>query len=321
MSNIKTKIFTCLLSATMAVVSMPVVTAYAAELDNSNIKIENAAITAFGRCGKNLNWKIEGNKLIISGKGAMYDYSYENAPWDKYDKNILHIVIQNGITSIGTYAFAGLGGYVGIDVTFSKVTTLKTIRAHAFQSSLIQSSTLVIPNGVTAIGSYAFEGDCIPTLKLPTSLKTIGAHAFENVYWLKSVNIPKNVTSIGDYAFADIKYCEDDSIFSSDGLTRVTGGAGLKTIGKCAFKGCNRLTAFKITSKKLSKIGASAFSGCKKLTTLNLPNTIKLTKSGVKGSLKGSSIKTVKAKYFKVKYYRKYFSKSNSGRKVMVKKA
>ena len=76
----------------------------------------------------------------------------------------------------------------------------------------------------------------------------------------------------------------------------------------------------KITSNMFSKIGPFSFSGDKALKTLYLKKTTKLTKSGVKKSLKGSSVKTVKVKKSKIKKYKKYFKKSNSGKKVKVKK-
>ena len=86
------------------------------------------------------------------------------------------------------------------------------------------------------------------------------------------------------------------------------------------FAYCSKLSSFTITSKVLKKIGNYAFNKDKKLKTVYIKNTTKLTKSGVKKSLKGSSVKTVKVKKSKVKKYKKYFKKSNSGRKVKVKK-
>ena len=70
----------------------------------------------------------------------------------------------------------------------------------------------------------------------------------------------------------------------------------------------------------MAKIGTKAFYKDGKLKTLNMNNTTKLTKKGVKKSLKGSSVKTVKVKKSKVKKYKKYFTKKNCGRKVKVKK-
>jgi hypothetical protein len=70
----------------------------------------------------------------------------------------------------------------------------------------------------------------------------------------------------------------------------------------------------------LNKIGPQAFYKDSKLKTISIKKTTKLTKSGVKKSLKGSKVKTVKVKKSKIWKYRKYFKKSNSGRKVRVKK-
>ena len=75
-----------------------------------------------------------------------------------------------------------------------------------------------------------------------------------------------------------------------------------------------------ISSKILSKIGTYAFAKDSKLKTIKIKSTTKLTKKGVKKSLKSSKVKTVKVKKSKVKKYRKYFTKKNCGRKVKVKK-
>ena len=321
--SIKSKIFTCILSIVMLVSLLPTTTVFAAELDNSNIKIENAVVTASGKCGKTLNWKIENHNLIISGKGKMYNYKEDAAPWYKYRNNIEKITINNGITHIGNYAFCGVGvnyiplgnnQYVREDgvaiLSISNAKTLKTIGSHAFDSALNHCDLVKLPNKVTSIGSYAFA-NCVFDISLPTSLKTIGASAFRNsiLYTYGRFYIPKKVTSIGNYAFYN---CTLKGIF---------GGAGLKTIGTRAFSKNDNLKSFRISSKKLKKIGKFAFSGCKKLTVLNIPNTTALTRKGTIGSLEGSSIKTIKVKSYKVKYYKKYFQKSWSGRKVTVKKA
>ena len=126
---------------------------------------------------------------------------------------------------------------------------------------------------------------------------------------LKTVVIGSNVTSIADNAFSN---CPE--------LVSVTGGAKLVTIGARAFANCPKLKVFSISSKSLKKIGAYAFNADKALTTLQVKKTTKLTKSGVKKSLKGSSVKTVKVKKSKVKKYKKIFKKKNCGKKVKVKK-
>lgn len=153
---------------------------------------------------------------------------------------------------------------------------------------------------------YAYA---IETVSLTGGVTSIGDYAFSGCTSLKYITIPSSVRSIGAYAF-----------YGCTNLSTVSGGTGVMTIGTYAFAKCSKLSSFSIKSSKLKKIGSFAFSGDSKLKTVNIQKTTRLTKSGVKKSLKGSSVKTVKVKKSKVKKYKKYFKKSNSGRKVKVKK-
>ncbi len=77
-----------------------------------------------------------------------------------------------------------------------------------------------------------------------------------------------------------------------------------------------------VIGKNVKVIGKNAFKGAKKLTTLIITSD-KLTKKGLRNSLKGSSVKTIKLKGKAKKMYKKYcqyFVKSNCGRRVKIKK-
>ena len=137
----------------------------------------------------------------------------------------------------------------------------------------------------------------------------IGTKAFYGDKTIKTVYIGNNIAIIDANAF-----------YGCSNLTKVSGGKVLKTIGTKAFAYCSKLKSFSIASSVLNKIGSYAFQKDKKLKTVYIKYTTKLTKSGVKKSLKKSSVKTVKVKKSKVKKYKKYFKKKNSGRSVKVKK-
>lgn len=147
------------------------------------------------------------------------------------------------------------------------------------------------------ITEIAFDGS-------PTS---VGNYAFYNLD-ITTVYIRATITTLGTGAF-----------YNCTKLTTVKGGNGLTKIGTSAFKNCTSLSSFTINSKKLSKIGTSAFAGDKSLTQINIAKTTKLSKKGVKKSLKGSSVKTVNVKNSKKVVYKYYFGKSNSGAAVKVK--
>ena len=173
---------------------------------------------------------------------------------------------------------------------------------------------------VNGIGTACFMGVASPVeaVVIPGTVDikgatykvtTIAMNAFFGNTTIKTAYIGANVVVVGNNAF-----------YGCSNLVKVSGGARIKTIGTNAFARCSKLSTFVITSKVLNKIGQKAFYYDSKLKTIYIKNTTKLTKGGVKNSLKGSSVKTVKVKKSKVRKYKKYFKKSNSGRSVKVKK-
>ena len=181
----------------------------------------------------------------------------------------------------------------------------------------------IIKNAIDGTGNVIFTGlsanaNPVTTLSLPSTVQDkgvtynvtgIGANAMKDNTTLKVVAVGSKIVAIGNNAF-----------FGCKNLVKVSGGAGLKTIGQNAFARCPKLSTFVITSKVLYKIGPQAFYKDSRLKTVYVRNTTKLTKGGVKKSLKGSSVKTVRVKKSKVKKFKKYFTKKNCGRKVKVKK-
>ena len=249
MKSTKVKIITVLMSLVMALTFLPAVKANADSLS--------------GTCGANLTWVLSDGTLTVSGTGSMTNYvrdshNVSNAPWAAERANIKKIVVGNGVTSIGKYAF-----------------------------------------------ERCYEATSVV---LPTTLKTIGQYSFYGCSKLTSVVIPKGVTTIGAYAF---EYCKS--------LVSVTGGAGVQVIGSYAFYDCKKLKTVKITSKTLKQIGGFAF-GYTAVKTLYIQNTTKLKKSGIKKCLAESSVKTVKVKKTKVSAYKKIFTKGIVKKKVTVKK-
>ena len=188
-----------------------------------------------GTCGPNLTWHFTDNGVLtISGKGKMYDYSDNNrAPWSKSD--IKRIIIGEGITTIGGYAFE-----------YCRFLT-----------------SVTIPNSVTKIGSGAFYNcSALTSVTIPNSVTEIGGGAFYNCSALTSVTIPNSVTKIGGSAFA---YCRV--------LTSVTIPNSVIEIGGTAFYYCSALTSVTIPNS-VTKIGNNAFAGCSVLTSVTIPNSV-----------------------------------------------
>ena len=110
---------------------------------------------------------------------------------------VTKIVIPEGVTKIGAYAFS----YFKNTESVSLPSTLTEIGDHAFDS-LPKLTSITLPNGLVKIGTYSF-GNCsqLASITIPSSVTTIGDRAFDNCSSLKEVTVPKSVTSIGLNAF------------------------------------------------------------------------------------------------------------------------
>lgn len=138
-------------------------------------------------------------------------------------------------------------------------------------------TNLVIGDGVTRIGVYAFSDPSLTTISsLGSNVYTIGRAAFA-FSSLTSLTIPNSVTSIGEQAFVKCKALTSVTIESSvigqqafeqcTSLTSVTLGNGVTSIGQQAFKDCTSLTSITIPNS-VTSIGQSAFSSCSTLISL-----------------------------------------------------
>ncbi|MBR3611185.1 MAG: leucine-rich repeat protein [Oscillospiraceae bacterium] len=182
---------------------------------------ENERNIASGYCGaeeggKNLQWVIEPDgTVVISGKGPMENYTEaEEAPWMEYNWYIYDVVIEEGVTTIGNYAFADANLH---NEPLFLPSTLESIGDYAFKNCSYIWRSLVVPKNVKNIGTYAFQGcKCLDSLVLPEGLVAIGAGAFNDCKDMGgSVVIPSTVWTIGDEAF---KNCGVNEFFIS-GMT------------------------------------------------------------------------------------------------------
>ncbi|MDE6899991.1 MAG: leucine-rich repeat domain-containing protein, partial [Oscillospiraceae bacterium] len=204
-----------------------------------------ARAASSGTCGTNLNWTLgDDGTLTISGTGAMEDYGYTfdtSAPWGM--DSVQTLIIQNGVTSIGDYAFDDCTKLTSVTIPNS----VTSIGASAF-SNCSSLTSVTIPGSVTSIGERAFFCcNNLTSVTIPGSVTSIGERAFRGCDNLTSVTIPGSMTSIGTYAFA---YCS--------GLTSVTIQEGVASIGDSAFRECINLEYVSIPGS-INRIEDGAF--------------------------------------------------------------
>ena len=215
---------------------------------------------ASGTCGDNLTWALsENGTLTISGTGEMFDYSEaDDVPWDDYRYSMNAIVVHDGVTSIGTWAFFDCDGITSLVIPNS----VDTIGSSAI-SCCGNLADLTIGSGVTNIGSHAFY-DCssLTSVTIPDSVLTIGHDAFSWCVNLVSVTIGNNVTTIGASAF---HYCT--------ALTSVVIPNSVTDMGEGVFYSCSSLASVTI-GRNISSIGANMFYECAKLASIDIPDNI-----------------------------------------------
>lgn len=208
-----------------------------------------------------LTWELDSTGLLtISGEGAIPDNNAGLCRWA--DMNVTAIEISDGVTAVGAHAFEGCdqAGYVYLPSTVEKLgdgalsgmDTLQAIYVDetnpAFAErdgalytkdgkTLVQVpaavTEFVVPDGVTAIGSYAFSGCAyLRGVYFPASgLTAIGYNAFSGCTQLKDVILPDGLTRI------------DMNVFNRcSALTEVTIPASVTEVRGFSFMGCTALT-------------------------------------------------------------------------------
>lgn len=267
------------ITAVAAAAALAISFTFPAELGLADLGVGGNAIAASaessGNCGdsgSNVTWSLDDNgTLTISGSGKIEDYRSDiDQPWYSNRSDITSVVIEPGVTSIGSLAF--------------------------YKCSNLTSIT--IPSGLTSIGEMAFFNcSALTSVTIPNGVISIGNFAFGSCTGLKSITIPSSVTSIENNIFQDCtgltnitvdssnpSFCSESGVlFNKDKTTLIyyplgkTGSYtipdGVTAIGDYAFYYCSGLTSVTIPSS-VTSIGESAFQHCTGLTSITIPNSV-----------------------------------------------
>lgn len=127
-----------------------------------------------GACGDGLTWKLSPNGVLsISGAGTMSDFaSPADMPWVDSLTSITSVVVEEGVTSVGSNAFSGCTYLVSVNLPDSLV----RIGENAF-SGCTGLEKVEIPVGVTEIGLEAFAGNGLKMVLMHSDSCAIGADA------------------------------------------------------------------------------------------------------------------------------------------------
>lgn len=243
-----------------------------------------------GTCGANLTWDLTDGVLTIGGSGDMTNWDWEEAvPWYSYRESITSVIIEDGVTGIGNWAFYFCTGLTSVTIGNS----VTGIGDFAFYGCAGLTS-VTIPNSVTGFGDAPFVGcigltsvvvengnsvydsrdncnaiietasntlviGCQNTI-IPSSVTGIGQNAFTYCSSLTSIEIPNSVTVIGDGAFG-----------ACTGLTSIEIPASVTRVGGWAFAQCTGLTSVTCKAVVPPTCGGDPFAEVEKSIPLYVP--------------------------------------------------
>ena len=226
-----------------------------------------------GKCGKNLTWTLtEDGTLTISGKGEMKDYGfYTDVPWYQHRASISTLVIEDGVTSITSYAFWDHDGLTALSFPDSMV----SIGQHAFSDCNHITGTVTFPASVTTIGDYAFS-DCnrITGIAIYGDAE-VGVRAFDFCDSLTELFIGSGVTTLAtkiynnDSGLETITVSEENEYFCS--IDGVLYDKALTRLIRCPRKYTRAACTI---PDGIKTIGAHAFEDCDVLSTITIPGSV-----------------------------------------------
>lgn len=198
-----------------------------------------------GSCGvegDNVVWQLntDNGVLTISGNGAMADYTYNayDAPWQSYKSYVTSVIINYGVTTIGTYAF-------------QQCTSIKNV---------------TIPNSVTVLGHGAFKNcSSLIHVTIPESVErlTNGGTTFQHCTSMQSV-IWNAISCVLEQHNSSTYY---PPFLNLSNITTFILGEKVQVIPRHLCQGLTGLASLEIP-ESVKEIGSAAFKNCTGLTTV-----------------------------------------------------
>lgn len=271
---------------------------------------------------------LEPGEYTVEWKDTVYnDYS----DWINYYTQIKNIELSNNwITcDLATAGTLGVEALYQVDV-LNDVEMLKVVGPMNSSDwtdikNMTNLKALDLSEAVlTEIPDYAFDGKgWINSVILPEGLKAIGDYAFRGTS-IRKISIPSTVTDIRQRAFiqtplqtvtfaadSKIQTIADGAFYGCGSLMNVefAGNETLKTIGFRAFGQCPALSSFDMPNS-VSNIGFWTFDGCSSMKTIHFSDALTyISESACEGC---SSLTYVHLpKNLKTIYHRAFYNTKN----------
>ncbi len=163
------KVVSAVVSAALCLTSIAAFPVMAAGVPLEGIVLSEK-VGESGKCGTDAYWSLEGGKMSITGSGALVNWAASTkVPWASLAQQINTVEIEEGITTIGSYAFLGCSNLRSVS----------------------------IPDSMTSIGMGSFNScSSLGSVDLPANVTVIGRDAFKNCSSLSTVTIRNRTCKI-----------------------------------------------------------------------------------------------------------------------------
>ncbi len=178
-------------------------------LNGTVVSWDNEHVLGIGMAGYDIGYVVyDDGTMYLDGNGAMWDFADRAfVPWLNIRSSIKNVTVGADISSIGAYSFYECTNLSTI--TFEEGSVLQEIANYAFHYTGLNS--VILPEGVTAIGNRAFEYNSKLTyIYIPNSVSSISNNVFAN-----SSNV---VLDVGYESYAK-QYAVNNEIAYTERLT------------------------------------------------------------------------------------------------------
>lgn len=218
------------------------------------------------------------NRVNVSNIDVWLSIEFENASSSPLHNGgalyingneITDLILHDGITKIGDYAFYGWYRLYSVTIPYS-VTEISDNAFREIRNIYVDENNkfyscdeygVLFNKNKTTLLRYP-DNNLRETYIIPDTVICIGKNAFNNSQNLTAISIPDSVISIDDYGFS-----------GCGALTSLIIPDSVINIGEYAFYDCYRLEEITI-GKNVISIGNNAFASCHRLGNVTLPDGI-----------------------------------------------
>ena len=269
----------------------------------NNEPLKNAAVTCTGTdvfegsCGDYSTWALSDGTLTISGSGTVNNNPAPMlAPWAPYASLITDVVIKNGVSYIGAYAFYRCTSLTNISIPDS-VTGFSSC-AFSYCTAL---ESIVLPPKMTFIVSFLFEYcTALREITIPANVTEIWWSAFEGCTALETVYFTGseakwNAIKInsGNECLTNAKVictgvdvmegpCGENLTWKfENGTLTISGEGQMSYEGEIPWVSCRTMISKIVVEEGVTHIATAAFRDCPALVDVSLPESLSSLGTGI----------------------------------------